>query len=184
MITAGDRVQSRAGVALIELVLALTLCGLLFLGARLMVDAAGDAGTRFTRHARTADAEANGDRLLRALVTNAEAVSDTTRPFAGSPEEASFESWCDRPAGWSERCRVALSLDLRGDTTRVVAAVSTGEQLVLRACRGRCTLRYYGPGERAEPAWLVNWGVSITAPYAIGIVSEGDTLVLRLGDRG
>jgi type II secretory pathway component PulJ len=178
-----QRRSSRPGLTLIELMLALMLTGFLFLGGRLMLDQLADAGAVLARHAGESDTEANAERLLRALVGRADAAADTARPFAGAPDETSFESWCERPAGWLERCRVTLNLQRVGGNTVIAATLSTGERYQLRSFRGRGAFRYLGRGP-ATNGWLLAWGRSIVAPRAVGVVTEGDTLLLRLGERG
>jgi hypothetical protein len=170
-----------AGTTLLELMLALSLAGLVLLGASMLVDQASRTGTVLTRYARTTDAAANGERLLRALLARAQSSTDSARMFVGEPERASFDAWCERPGGWLEICRVALSLQPYDDRTVIAAALSTGEELPLRAIRGRAVFRYYGTGDSGEIGWLTAWGRSIVLPVAVGIVTDADTLVLRAG---
>ena len=33
-------------------------------------------------------------------------------------------------------------------------------------------------------AWVTSWGASVTAPQALGIVVDGDTTIVRVGERG
>lgn len=175
--------RTRAGATLLELMLALALAGLLLLGVLLLVDQASGAGRVLTRHAATTDGEANGDRLLRKLIARAESSADSLRMFFGAPDRSSFDSWCDRPAGWPERCRVTLMLVEQPDRTVVTGTFATGETFPLRVVRGRATFRYFGRGASGEHEWLTMWGRSIRLPVAVGIVTVGDTIVLRVGEQ-
>jgi hypothetical protein len=175
--------RSRAGVTLVELMLALSLAGLLLLGVLLLVDQASDAGTALTRSASRMDAEANGDRLLRTLVARAQSRPDSMHLFEGAPDRTSFDSWCDRAAGWPERCRVTLMLVEQQERTVVTGTLSSGETFPLRYVRGRAVIRYFGRGASGDLEWLTTWGRSIRLPVAMGIVTSGDTIVLRVGER-
>jgi hypothetical protein len=180
---AADRRRGPAGTTLLELMLALALAGLLLLGLLLLVDQASGAGIVLARNAARVDAEANGDRLLRALVARAQSSADSLRMFVGEPDRAAFDTWCDRPAGWLERCRVTLMLMSHEDRTVVVAMISTGETHPVRTMRGRGVLRYFGRGVDDEVGWLTAWGRSIRLPAALGMVTERDTVVLRTGEQ-
>ena len=166
-----------------ELMLALSLAGILFLGARLLLDQTGSAGAVLARRAGAADDEANRERLLRALVGRAEAPTDTIQPFDGRADTARFDSWCERPAGWLERCRVTLSLERDEAGTTLLAALSTAERYRLAAFHDRSSFGYLDRRGRSGSRWLTTWGRSITMPLAIAVVSEVDTLVLRIGER-
>ncbi len=103
--------------------------------------------------------------------------------FEGQPEGARFHSWCEVPDGWLERCEVSLGLievegapvlALRmgdGDPVALRRGFAAGEILYLRSAGGG--------GE-----WVKRWGASITAPIALGVVLDGDTAIVRIGERG
>jgi prepilin-type N-terminal cleavage/methylation domain-containing protein len=179
---AADR-RRRAGTTLLELMVALALAGVLLLGLLLFVDRASGAGIVLARNAARVDSEANGDRLLRALVARAQPSADSLRMFVGEPDRASFDTWCDRPAGWLERCRVTLMLVQHQERTVIVAMLSTGETHPVRTLRGRGVIRYFGRGADDQAGWLTVWGRSIRLPVALGVVTERDTVVLRTGEQ-
>jgi prepilin-type N-terminal cleavage/methylation domain-containing protein len=171
-----------AGFTLLEVVIALTLSGLVLLTARQMVGQLADAADLVVTAASEADREANRERLLRALVGRIEPPTDTNL-FVGHVQIARFVTWCDAPAGWQERCEVSLGfVDQRGK--QVLAALLPSGELALLAepvMRGKLL---YLTTPNASGQWLSVWGRSITLPLAIGVVLDRDTLILRVGERG
>jgi prepilin-type N-terminal cleavage/methylation domain-containing protein len=172
----------RRGFTLVEVVVAFAIGTVVVLGARALLEALGAQTARVAAAARDADADANGERLLRALVGRLEigAPSDT---FGGDERSARFSSWCQAPRGWQERCRVTLGVEQAADGVAVVTRLSTGETVVLK--RGRRTegLRYLVDAASGG-RWFVRWGEGVTVPQAIGILVDGDTTIVRIGERG
>lgn len=173
----------RVGFTLIEILVAMTIAATVVATARLLLERLGDEATRLSAYAGASDAEANAERTLRELVGRLEVGTDYGRRFAGDEQATRFTSWCDVPAGWQERCTVTLAIDARGRTPVLAASLSTGELLVFRQGFSSGRLRYLGDAARGG-TWFRSWGESITAPLAIGVVIDGDTLILRIGERG
>ncbi len=192
----GDR--RRRGFTLLEVVVALALGGIVLLGAWRLLEALGGEAERITAGAMAADADANGERLLRSLVRGLEIGTPGSGAFGGEPNEAHFTTWCDAPTGWQERCAVTLAIeplarDARGDPPAeragtpalwgLVAHVSAGAGTVLLRDVRPGGLRYLvSPARGGE--WFRIWGEGITAPLAIGVVRARDTLIVRIGERG
>lgn len=173
----------RRGFTLIEVVLALVIAGTVVLSARMLLEELADDAQAIVAHASGVDARANAERELRELVLRLEVGTDGARRFAGDERAARFTSWCDMPRGWQERCTVTLAVDREGREPVLAASLSTGEMLVLRRGFATGSLRYLGDAARGG-TWFRSWGESITAPFAIGIVLDADTLILRIGERG
>lgn len=190
-ICAATQPRDRGAFTLIEVLVALAVSGLVLLAARGLLDALADGADRVTAHASVADRNANGERLVRGLLARAEAGTLPARPFAGDARAVRFSSWCDVPSGWLERCHAALVIDrdvvARGasenDALLVAVVLSTGEIVPLRHGVGVAELLYLSDA-RDGGHWLRGWGASVTAPLAVGVVMDGDTLVLRIGERG
>jgi hypothetical protein len=179
-----EHVKRRRGVSLVELMIALVATGLALIGVRLLIEQVDDSGVVISRDARKEDAAANGERMLRILVGRSEVSPDSVRRFRGDDRSASFDSWCDRAAGWIERCRVTISIGIGFDSSAVTAAISTGEVLNLVNVPGPAAFRYVSR-DSTGVTWLESWGRSISAPFALGIVyGAGDTVVVRIGERG
>jgi prepilin-type N-terminal cleavage/methylation domain-containing protein len=174
----------RSGFTLIELIVAITISGIVLLGARALWESLAESVDRLRAQGATFDREANGERLLRSLVGRLEVGTDRSREFAGDERHATFTTWCDVPAGWQERCAADLSIEPdSANTLRLVARLSTGEVITLQRGFQNGILRYLNdPAGRG--VWFRIWGHGITAPLAIGVITDGDTAIVRIGERG
>ena len=172
----------RTGFTLVELMAALSLAALVFIGVHELIDQLGIAGEHIVGEAAREDERANGVRLLIALVGRAEPPTDSTQRFAGDETRASFATWCEAPGGWLERCRVQLDLAVAGDTTSVRATLPTGTQLSLLHIPGSARLAYLDPTSRDE-IWTQSWGPTFALPAALAIVAERDTVFLPAAGR-
>ncbi len=161
---------------MLELILALSLTGAAMLGAVLLLNQLDDGTARIVARRADTDREANGARLLRRLVFEAQASADTTRKFVGDDRSASFRSLCDVPGGWSEPCDATLTIDDRGDSSAIVADLSIGGSLVLSRAAKRLAWRYLDATPK-DSAWTARWSSGTTLPAALAIVSAGDTIV-------
>jgi len=174
---------SQSGFTLIEVVFALVVSAIVILGARAMLDETGDDALRIAAQAQRVDRDANAERELRALVLHLELGAGESSQFAGDPGRASFSSWCDAPGGWQERCAVTLALVTRARGVALVAHTSVNGDIVVRDSVRSGALRYLtrvsGGGE-----WIRVWGAGITAPLAIGVILDTDTLIVPIGERG
>lgn len=175
--------ERRLGVTLLELMVALAVTGLSLVAGRLMIQTIDDSGRTISAFARQSDTNANADRVLRSLLGRAEVSADSLRRFRGDSLAVSFDSWCDRPAGWIERCRVGLAMGFTEDSSVVTASLSSGDVLRIRSVYGIASFRYV-TRDSSGTRWLQAWGNSITAPYALSIVSVRDTIILIIGERG
>jgi prepilin-type N-terminal cleavage/methylation domain-containing protein len=169
---------ARRGFTVFELIVALTISAFALLSARALLETIAASGARIRSVARQEARNANRERLLRALVGRLYA-GDSSATFTGDPRQAQFTSWCDVSGGWQERCQVTLGIDTAG----LVAVLSTGERFVLRQGFRAGELRYLnsptGGGE-----WFKIWSVQLTQPLAIGVIADGDTTIVRIGERG
>lgn len=174
---------ARSGFTLVEVMIALLVSGLVLLGARLLLEGMADESERSVAAATRATAEANADRVLRDLVGQLEVGTDSATEFGGDERVVRFASWCAVPSGWEERCRVTLAVDSLDGRPVLAALLSTGEVLVLRSGFRDGQLCYLTSAAEGGH-WLRGWGMGITAPLAIGVVLDGDTTILRIGERG
>jgi prepilin-type N-terminal cleavage/methylation domain-containing protein len=177
------RSAPRRGFTLIEVLVALAIAGTIIVTARALLEQLADDAEKLVVHAAESDSRANAEQTLRELALRLEVGTEDARRFAGDERATRFTSWCEVPRGWQERCRVTLALDLDGREPVLAAALSTGEVLVLRRGFTTGSLRYLGDAARGG-TWFRSWGESITAPLAIGVVLDADTLILRIGERG
>jgi len=162
---------------------ALVVSAVLLLGARILLGELGDDAHRITDAATRADRDANAERVLRSLLARLEVGTDSTRTFGGDERVAHFTTWCDVPAGWQERCQAALALDTADGELALTAALSTGESLVLRRGFHAGAFRYLSDAAMGG-TWFREWGTGLTAPIALGVILDRDTLIVRIGERG
>ncbi|MBA2684456.1 MAG: prepilin-type N-terminal cleavage/methylation domain-containing protein [Gemmatimonadaceae bacterium] len=173
----------RRAFTLIEIIVAMSISAMLLVGARAMLGEVGDDALRIGAEAVLRDHDANSERYFRALVGRVELGGGSEHEFAGEPLRATFSSWCDTPGGWQERCRVVMSVERRNNRIAVVARPTIGPAVVLRDSAQRGALRYLITAEGGG-SWLQIWGAGITAPLAIGVIVDADTLIIPIGDRG
>ena len=173
---------SRVGFALIEVVVALALGGVVLLGARMLLGELADGERRMAESAAVVEADANGERLLRTLLGRLDMGASDQLRFGGTPNLVRFSSWCDVPSGWLERCGVELTIEAKGDSGALVVRFNDGSEIPLRRGFRSGTLRYLNtPANGGE--WFRSWGTGVTAPLALGIILDGDTLIVRIGER-
>lgn len=174
----------RSGLTLIELIVAITISGIVLLGARALWETLAASVDRLHTQATLAERQANGERLLRSLVGRLEVGTDRSTEFAGDERHVTFTTWCDMPAGWQERCTADLAIEPdSANTVALVARLSTGEVVVLERGFATGALRYLND-PIGGGVWFRIWGHGITAPLAIGVITDTDTAIVRIGERG
>jgi prepilin-type N-terminal cleavage/methylation domain-containing protein len=181
----------QGGFTLVELMVALTLAGLVVLTAHRLFAAAGDAG-RTLRAARAAlDRQSNARRWLAATFLSLDVGSDSAGSFEGRSDHVIFSAWELTPDGWFERRRV--SLGQAGQ--HLVAQVLPGESVVLADSITSLDIDYLlEPG--AESRWVREWVSPVSAPLAVrmriawagcgnrGVGCAVDTLLFLIKERG
>ncbi len=176
---------SRPGFTLMEVLVALAVSAVVILGARALLDGLVLHAGRVAALARRADAEANADHLLRSTVALAGLTTDSAR-FDGTPEGASFRSWCDEAGGWQEQCDVRLTAEHEGSEVRVVLALGGSARVEVAARGSAASFRYLASASDGGH-WVERWERAITPPLAIGLVTRAtlaaaaDTAIIRVG---
>ena len=178
--------RSRTAFTLIEVMVALVVGTIVIAGVRSVLVTLLDQAERIESFAELHDAEANGERLLRALVREMDLGSTGEATFTGNEREVRFTTWCRVADGWKERCAiqlVALRPESVGGRAGVVALLPKGEVAMLLQTGSPPEFAYLlDPG--AGGSWVRRWGSGIAPPTALGIVTAQDTLILRIGERG
>ncbi len=177
-------IEKRRGFTLLEVLIALVTGAMVLLAARAMLEQLGATGRTVIAESRRLDYHANGERLLRVTLGRLEVGTSQAVSFAGNERGTRFSTWCDVPEGWLERCTATVAVVQVADSTvSLVLELSSEELYVIRSGARSGALRYL---ERAEGggSWYREWGAGITAPRAIGVVLDGDTLIFRIGERG
>ncbi len=173
---------SRAGFTLLEVLVALTIGSVAVLLAASLLRTTSDQLEIVRASSLRADESANGERVLRRLVGQLRwSSADDPRP-AGDANRMRFATWCDMPAGWQERCTATLVIADPADGGGVDLTTPHDSVRLLRgmAIDGFLYLSRPEHGLRWHREWLDPGAL----PSALGVVTPGDTLVIRVGDRG
>jgi len=164
---------NRKGFTLLEVLVALTVSGIVVLLAHGIFTAVTDAG-RQVQVARTAlDREANARRWMQAAFLSLDVGSDSMAgPFEGRPDRVAFGTWLETPGGWFGRQRI----DLRVDVGQFVARLGSGEggvvpedsRLMLADSVSDVAFDYLlEPGENTK--WVREWISPVSAPLAVRV---------------
>ena len=172
----------RAAFTLMEVIVAMLLASMVVLGARALADALVLQATETSTSMQRIDRDVNAERFLRGVVGRLERGDSLTGRFTGGPDSVAFSSWCDTAHGWQERCRIRIVAVRQRAAASLVVRLSTGEVLLLRSARS-VSLRYLTDATNGG-SWTDSWTDMVHLPPAIGVLSDRDTLILRVGDRG
>jgi prepilin-type N-terminal cleavage/methylation domain-containing protein len=176
------RDSRRSGFTLVELMASLSLAGLLLVLAVGVVRSLSDGSERTTHDRIRDDKEANGDRLLRLLLRRAEAGADSVARFVGDETSVEFNSWCDMPGAWLERCRVRLGAIVHDEYTAISATLPGRMTEEYWRAPGAGAFRYFSTQATSDP-WVKTWGSSVALPGALAVVIGEDTIVFGTGAR-
>jgi prepilin-type N-terminal cleavage/methylation domain-containing protein len=181
--------HSFRGFTLLEVLVALTVGGMVLVAAAGVFGAVADGG-RELRAARTAlDRARNARRWLAATFLSLEIGQDAASPFEGRPDRVSFTAWEEEPGGWLARRRIRLGLSGQGLT----ATIGDGDALVLADSVSALGFDYLlEPGLNAS--WVREWISPVSAPVAVririrrvpaaGRRAPSDTLLFLIKERG
>ncbi|HEV8265789.1 MAG TPA: prepilin-type N-terminal cleavage/methylation domain-containing protein [Gemmatimonadales bacterium] len=180
--SAGDGHDS-TGFTLIEVMVALTIAGIVVLAAHRIFSGVTD-GARAMAEAREAlDREANGRRWLKATFLSLDA------PFEGRAERAAFTSWQLSAGGWFEERHI----ELRREDDRFVALVGVGNESLDLANEVTGVAFDYLLDPGADSKWVREWISPVSAPVAVRLRVAGcgrrdarcvDTLLFLIKERG
>jgi hypothetical protein len=161
-----------------ELVMALAISGAVLLGARVLLVQSTDSMGRIAASAEENMSAANAERMLDWLLLQ---LDTADAAFVGNRREARFQSWCDTPYGWKERCfaRVHLVDTPAGGFVTIDTRTRRGEISVRTAIEGNAFT--YLVAAAHGGSWLDDWSFQLTLPQAIGLVGASDTTILRIG---
>lgn len=171
-----------AGFTLIEVVVALAVSVVVVLLAHRMSVLAADSAVQVGDSSFEADREANAALLLGSLVAQAEVGAGGATRFLGHSRTATFTTWCEMPAGWQESCRIALGF-VQSPERRLVAILPTGRVIVLHEGFRSGAFRYLTDAADGG-TWIPTWADRTGPPLAVGVILDGDTLIMPIGPRG
>jgi general secretion pathway protein J len=183
-----------AGFTLLEMLVAISVLGLLSMSIASGLHVGSDGFIRARLHTATADRMAHADRLLKTLIAGtypafAEPNLDDRRiAFAGEPQNLTFITRLPQiigsPAMVAARLHIAemdgqpaLILDWRLDLPGADEQGSPPEtSTVIATGVSGISLAYFGAAEpNAPPAWQQSWADKTTLPSLIRITLQDDT---------
>lgn len=168
------------GFTMVELMVALTVAGLLVLSASALHRSVTAVPERFSADRSAWDRHANMGRLLRSALGSAAPGDGPSRPFTGLPASVTFPVRAIGPAGWFGDAEGAIVR--QGDRIFVTLGAAGG---LIMPCVERFSLAYLTPAREWKPAYAS----LLLPPLAVRAVwtscnRVSDTLLARLGARG
>ena len=177
------RSDPASGFTLIKVVVALGLGGLVLVSAHALLVGVADRGHALAMRTDGLEQRATGALTLRRLVGQLEVGTPASGPVAGASAQVSFTSWCDTPSGWQERCAVTLEFESVEGEPALVARLNNGAPRALLQGFHAGAFRYLKSAADGGQ-WFESWWTGITAPVALGVLLDRDTLIVRIGERG
>jgi prepilin-type N-terminal cleavage/methylation domain-containing protein len=172
-----------SGFTLVEVLVALVVSAIILLGTRAILGAMSDNAQTILADTHAVDESANAERSLRSVVRQLDVADGPGTEFAGDSTRAIFSSWCDAPRGTLDRCAIKLSVEADTIGKKLLLAGPPGGTIVIRSGVHHAALRYLDSAALGGH-WIETWARGITAPLAIGIIVNADTLIVRVGVRG
>jgi prepilin-type N-terminal cleavage/methylation domain-containing protein len=173
--------MSRArGFTLIEVLVALTITGLVVIAAHRIFTGVADGASSLSTTRERLDRTTNARRWLKATFLS------LVPPFDGQVDRVTFSAWQQVSGGWFEQ----RSIELRQQANQFVAAGRP--PLILADSVASVTFDYLlEPG--ADTKWVREWISPVSAPLAIRVRIAGcnrgqatcvDTLLFLIKERG
>ena len=175
--------RRRDGFTLIEVLVALMIGGLALASAHQILSALSASAGVTEVNGIAADRRVNGEDMLYRLTGRLDVATPGATPFFGADRVAEFSSWCEVPRGWLEACTVVLAVDTVRGQPAVTARLDDSTRLVLIQGFARGAFRYLESADNGG-TWQRVWGRGSSAPLAIGVILDGDTLIVPIGTRG
>ena len=172
------------GFTLVEVVIALTIGGLVVLCAERVFAGVGDGGRALEQARVWLDRDANGRRWLEATFLSLAVGDSTASAFAGDSNRLRFSAWEQTAGGWFEPRQITMG----SEDGQLVAGVSPGEPILVADSVPEVAFDYLlEPG--ADARWVRQWVSPVSAPLAVRMrITRAravvDTLLFLIKERG
>jgi prepilin-type N-terminal cleavage/methylation domain-containing protein len=179
--------NSRAGMTLIEALVALVIIGTAVASARSIADQIAAAGRASATALDAQLASVARDKELRRMFALAIAPTDSTEAFDGAIDNAAISTRCFDVRGFEGSCRCNITVthdDLHGDALERSCGIGLLPDTLATDSLGLRIL--YLVDAAGGGRWIPEWRRTNSLPRAIGVVrtSSADTLIVRVGERG
>ncbi len=174
----------RRGITLLELMIALTLIGVVTLLAHLLMTTVDRGTRRIDQLVRSHADDVAAAWTWRELVLHATAsplAERHLRSFAGGPDAVQFTSWCRGSNGHRVTCAVYAHRHSAGGRPGLL--INAGGRAWQVVTEGPVSLRYLDRST-GESRWISVWEEARILPAGIALIGERDTLVTRIGTSG
>jgi prepilin-type N-terminal cleavage/methylation domain-containing protein len=179
-------VRSSAGFTLVELLVALTLGGLVVLLVAQTFASLATSHRILQAEHQAFTRRANAHRWLHAAFLSLEVGAVPGESFEGQPQQTVFTTWEVSPRGWFERRRVILGR--MGGTLQ--ARLDDGTTIILADSLRSTSIDYLlTPG--AVSRWVSVWSSPVSAPLAVRLrltpidsTQASDTVLFLIKERG
>jgi prepilin-type N-terminal cleavage/methylation domain-containing protein len=179
--------SARPGFTLLEVLIALAIVGIAISGAAAALIGLTDQTARVADRARVVERAANAEWMVRTIATQFDR-GDAAESLEGGAESVTFASWCPIAPPDLEPCTTEIRAPSTGwgwftlHMHRKNQSADRDPWTVQLWFVEHGTLRYLETASHGG-VWRDVWS-GITAPVALGIIMDGDTIVLRLGGDG
>ena len=177
----------RTGFTLLEVLVAVMIAATLLLSADVVFEQMANSRDGAAQATLRRDQAQNGAAVIRRLVRQIDVspISATSVPhsFVGDSVQSRFTSWCIAPGDWERECTVSLHAVADSNGAALVANSSTGDSARIQVS-GRTVVLQYLIDVANGGRWVNSWPMGPTVPLAVGIMSQSDTVILRVGVRG
>jgi prepilin-type N-terminal cleavage/methylation domain-containing protein len=175
--------RSPLGFTLVEVLVALTISGIVVLLAHRLFAAATEAARTVEDTRAALNREANARRWLQAAALSLDVGQQAGDGFEGRSDRLAFSTWLETAKGWFARRRV----ELRSESGLFAAVVDQADTVVLAEDIDAVAFDYLlEPG--ADSKWVREWISPVSAPLAIRLrLRHGtmvDTLLFLVKERG
>lgn len=172
----------RRGFTLVELMVALAVGAIVLIGGRALVEGVGMQASAVVRASRTVDERASALRTTRQVVGNLTVSPSVDAGFVGDAVRSRFASWCPSAWGETEVCKATLFIVAAAKGIAVRLTTSSGLTVDLVEGARAARLEYVST-TTGEARLVPTWPSPFTTPLGIAVISDQDTLLLRIGDR-
>jgi prepilin-type N-terminal cleavage/methylation domain-containing protein len=176
----------RRGVTLIEILVSLLITAVITMTGRALIEQLASIADASRRALDTHLDTAARENELRRMFRLASAPADAASEFDGIVNEVELSTRCTSVRGFDTSCRCRVGVVAPDGTSALVRRCTTAAALDTLLIDSLGMSVIYLADAANGGRWIAAWSRSTHLPRAVGIVrrAAGDTLILRIGERG